>query len=128
MEERRRFVRLDARLEVNYHIIGQAGKDLPSLTRNVGGGGIGFFTESRLAPGTILEVEVEFPTHQRRVRFTGGVIWSGQLLLSSGDKSPRPFETGVRFIDIALEDREFLLHYSRGNVAPTPPSGKGRAA
>ena len=118
LEERRRFVRLPARLHASYQIV-SVRRHLTSLTRDTGGGGIGFFTESSLAPGTVLEVQVQFPNRQRAVEFTAEVVWSGKLLLDSTDDRPRAFETGVRFLDISSEDQAFIMQYSASN-APSP--------
>ena len=118
MEERRNFVRLPSRLTATYKIIGATERDVAALTRNIGGGGVAFFTESAFKSGTLLQVEVRFPNRQWPVRFTAEVIWSGELLLDSTNREPRAFETGVRFESISDEDREFLMRYS----TPTPPS------
>ena len=122
MEERRNFVRLPSRLTATYHIIGVTEDDLAVLTRNIGGGGVAFFTESSLKAGTLLQVEVRFPNRQRPVRFTAEVIWSGELLLGSTDREPRAFETGVRFASISDEDRKFLMRYS---TSPSPSRSAG---
>ena len=122
MEERRQFVRLSSRLTAAYKVIGAAESDLPALTRNIGAGGVAFFTESYLEPGTLLQVEVKFPDREWPVRFTAEVIWSGELLLSSTDRESRAFETGVRFTNISDEDRQFLVRYST-STPPLPSKG-----
>jgi c-di-GMP-binding flagellar brake protein YcgR len=118
-EERRKFVRLNSRLPVVYKVVGED-QGFSSLTRNVGGGGIALFTEKRLAPGTVLEVEVAFANRPRPVRFTASVIWSGALILQEGDRRPRAYEAGVRFLDVAPADRDFILEYASKNpIAPS---------
>ena len=112
MDERRKFVRLSSRLNANYEIIG-SGQTRHAMTGNVGGGGASLFTESRLAPGTLLRVEIAADDRPQPVRFTAEVVWSGALLLEDGDARPRAFETGVRFIDISETDRAFLLEAGR---------------
>ena len=112
MEERRQFVRLQSWMTASYQVVGES-RPLESITRNTSGGGVGFFTKSRLASGTLLEVTLVFPDQGRTIRFTGEVCWSGPLLLQgSSPNPPRAFETGVRFRRIAPEDHAFLLQYS----------------
>ena len=119
MEERRRFVRLHSWLTASYQVVGES-RPLKSVTRNTGGGGVGFLTKSRLASGTLLEITLVFPDQGRTIRFTGEVCWSGPLLLQGASPNPpRAFETGVRFRRIVEADRDFLLQYSS---APNPAS------
>ena len=111
MKERRQFVRLQSWLTAQYSVVGKP-PALESITRNTSPAGVGFLTKSRLIPGTILDVNLEFPEQRRTVQFTGEVRWSGPLLLSGGAESPRAFETGLRFIKISAEDQAFLMSYA----------------
>ena len=119
MDERRHFVRLPAHLVVRYSVL-DAGSPRVSFTRNTSGGGIGFFTESQLAPGTVLEVTVTFPERQQPIACTAKVVWSGRLLLARSDEEPRAYEAGVRFLRIAPEDQAFLMQYSASRPPPEP--------
>ena len=114
MDERRKFLRVGMRLKANCQVLGSE-EPLTSLTRNVGGGGMSVFTKRRLPVGTVLGVEVFFPGRVAPVRFTGEVVWSGELITSGQPGEPEGFETGVRFLDITREDREFLLKYAETN-------------
>lgn len=128
MEERRRFVRLQAWLTASYQVVGES-KPLESITRSTSAGGVGFFTESRLAPGAILEVTLAFPNQQRTVRFTGEVRWSGPLLLAGRSPNPpRAFETGIQFLRISPEDQAFLLNYAPERPADGPAAAPHAAA
>ena len=119
MPERRRFIRLPARLNATYQIL-NAGPSQVALTRNTSGGGIGFFTEKLLPAGTVVRLEVKFPERQRSVTFTAEITWSGKLLLAHHDEQPRAFEAGARFLDIAPEDQAFILQYSSAAAPPSP--------
>ena len=111
MDERRRFIRSPLWLNVKYQIVKSEAARY-SVTRNTSSGGIGLFTESRLPPGTIVEVAVEFPDQKRTISFTAEVTWSGKLLLERGDQNPRAYETGVRFVKISEADRAFLMKHA----------------
>ena len=123
MDERRRFVRLPARLRATYQVVNS---DPPrdSLIKNMGGGGIGFFTESRLAPGTVVQVEVQFPERPKPVRFTAQVVWSGELIHESRERLERPYEAGLRFLDVSPEDRQFVMQRSALGTPPHAPFGR----
>lgn len=111
MEERRKFVRLQSRLKAKCWVLGTE-EPLSSASRNIGGGGISLFTKRRLAPGTVLGVEVYFPGRLVPVRFTGEVIWSGELITSGEHDTLNTYETGVQFLDITPEDRTYILKYA----------------
>ena len=123
-EDRRQFVRLPSWLNADYKVVGARSKSrFYSLTRNTGAGGVGFFTESQLPQGTVVEVRVKFPNRPRAISFTAEVIWSGKLLLdSTKERLPRVFETGLRFLEIAIEDRNFMMDFSGTPPPPVPPA------
>ena len=120
MDEQRSFVRLHAHLAASYKTI-HGNEALTSVTHDVGGGGMSLFTETKLDPGTVLEVAVQFPNSSKTVRFTAKVVWSGQLIHSGPEQQTKKFETGVRFIDIAPEDRKFVMQYAEKRP-PAPPA------
>src|SRR3989338_5984463 len=115
MEERRKFVRLQSRLKANCWVLGTE-ESLSLLSRNIGGGGISLFTKRRLAPGTVLGIEVYFPSRLAPVRFTGEVIWSGGLITSGEQDSLNTYETGVQFLDITPEDHACILKYAETSI------------
>ncbi len=114
MDERRKFVRIGTRLKARCQVLGSE-EPLGTLTQNVGGGGISIFTKRRLPPRTILGVELFLPGRLEPIRCTGEVIWSGELIASKRVGKPEGFETGLRFLDIAPEDRNLLLAYAEAN-------------
>ena len=108
--ERRQFIRITTWLDMTYSMVGSQ-EPLAGLTRNVSAGGIGFFTKTRLVPGTVMNLELKFPKRTEPLRFTGEVTWSGPLLLFGQDDAPHAYETGVRILKISPEDQEFLTRY-----------------
>ena len=110
MEERRKFVRLDTRLDVNYTVL-PAGKPQHTITKGVGGGGVCFFTERVLLPGSRLQVAMKLPHHEHPVNFTAEVIWSEQYEVIGKTERRRAVETGVHFVEIAPKDREAVMRH-----------------
>ncbi len=114
MGDRRKFVRLHSRIRAAYQSLGKE-DPLETLTKNVSGGGLSVFTKVRQAPGTILGLELHFPGRIAPVRFTAQVVWSGEVIADAPVDPDRAYETGVRFLDIEPEDREFLLKFAEAN-------------
>lgn len=110
-EERRQFVRLSARLKTSCQVLG-AEHSLSTLTKNISAGGMSLFTKARQAPGTVLGLEVYFPGRAAPIRFTARVMWSGELISGGPGPGGATYETGVRFLDIAPEDQDFMLRYA----------------
>jgi c-di-GMP-binding flagellar brake protein YcgR len=125
MDDRRQFIRLSSRLKASCNVLGD-NESLGTLTRNVSGGGMSLFTKVRVPTGTVVGIEVFFPGRVAPVRFTAEVVWSGALIQSGEGGEQRAFETGVRFLDIAPEDRAFILQYaSKPSAAAAPEEPRG---
>ena len=115
MEERRKFVRLYSRLKAKCWVLGTE-EPLSLLSRNIGGGGISMFTKRRLPPGSVVGIEVYFLGRLAPIRFTGEVVWSGELITAGTEDALNTYETGVKFLDITPEDRDFILKYAATNL------------
>ncbi len=110
MEERRKFVRLDTRLDVTYTIL-PSGTAKETVTKGVGGGGICIFTEQALPAGTRLQVALKLPGLERPVNFIGEIVWSEQYETIGKSERRRSIEAGLRFVEIAPQDRDTVLRH-----------------
>ena len=110
MEERRRFVRLDTRLEVQYTVL-PAAQAHATVTKDIGGGGICFFSNQVLKPGDRLQVAMKLPGSDRSVNFTAEVIWSEAYEMIGKTERQRSVEVGVRFVEIAPQDQEAVMQH-----------------
>ena len=110
MDERRQLVRLDTRLEISYAVLPS---DTPkkSVTKNVGGGGMCLFTEKELPVGTRLQVAMKLPDREELVHFIAEVVWSEAYEVIGKTQRQRAVESGVRFIEIAPQDREAVMRH-----------------
>ena len=118
MQERRRFVRLATRLNVRYTVLHQT-QPSPSVTRNISGGGICFFSEEALPAGTRLQVEVTLPDREQPIPFTAEVVWSEQSVLIGKAQREEAVEIGVRFIEIAPDDQDVIMRNVLSTFKPT---------
>lgn len=108
MEERRQFVRLDARLKSAYTALPEE-HPRAALTRNLSGGGLCVFAAEPLAPGTRLQMEVIVPDREEPIPFIAEVVWSEASWLLGAPHPERAAEIGVRFVEIAPEDQAMLV-------------------
>jgi hypothetical protein len=107
MEERRKFVRLNARLPVACVVLPDAGAQ-PVTTRDVSGGGARLFVERELGPGTSLQVALELPGLERPVHALGEVVWSETSETAAAGERQRSIEAGIRWSEISPQDRDAL--------------------
>lgn len=121
MEERRRFVRLDTRLESSYAVL-PAEKAKRAMTKDISGGGICLFAEKPLPAGTRLQVAMALPGREAPINFTAEVVWSEQYEVIGKEESQRAVEIGVRFVEIAPKDQEAILRHVILSLKP-PVSG-----
>ena len=105
MEERRKFVRLDTRLEVTYTVL-PSGSAQHTVSKGIGGGGLCFFSDQPLAAGTCLQMAMKLPGREQPVHFTAEVVWSEPYEVIGKTERQRAVEVGVRFLEVAPKDLE----------------------
>lgn len=110
MEERRKFVRLDTRLDVDYVVL-PSGTVKRALTKDVGGGGICLFLDRVAHPGTQLQVAIRLPGREQPVHFTGEVVWCEPYEVIGKEQRQRAIEAGVQFVEISPLDREAVMQH-----------------
>ena len=112
MDERRQFIRLGLRMNVSYQLLGTK-KSGESLTKDISGGGVRFFAEHLLEPGTQVACTVRLPDRREPIRFRGEVVWARTG--RAGDKTliAGASEIGVRFVEIDPKDQALLVQYAK---------------
>ena len=110
MEERRQFVRLDTRLEVQYSVLPTEAPQT-AVTKDVGGGGICIFADKELPPGTRLQLAMKLPGREKPVNFTAEVIWSEAYEVIGHSQRQRAVEVGVRFVEVSPQDHEAVMQH-----------------
>ena len=110
MEERRRFVRLDTRLDVTYSVLPSGGK-IHAVTKDISGGGICLFVDRVLRAGTSLQVSMKLPGQEQPANFTAEVVWCEPYEVIGKTERQRAVEIGVRFVEISPQDREAVLRH-----------------
>ncbi len=117
MEERRRFVRLDTRLDIRYTVV-PTGTAKHALTKDIAGGGMCLFAEQMLPVGTRLQVALTLPGRETPVHCIAEVMWSEEYEVIGKTQRQRSIEVGVRFLEIAPQDREAVMQHVILNLMP----------
>ena len=109
MIEKRKFIRLNAAIGVTYKLIKKhkRQKELLSLVKDIGGGGIRIQAKEDLRPGDLLKVDIEIPHLSESIEAMGEVIWFSK----TKDRGHEQKEAGVRFRDMDSTDLHKILEY-----------------
>ena len=111
-EERRKFVRLNINVEINFTVITRPPHKqltIPTKSKNIGAGGICLISEQELRTGELLKLEIRLPEDQPVVHAVGRVVWIKTFSVAT-EKSMR-FDMGIEFLEIAQEDRQRINKY-----------------
>jgi len=101
MQERRKHVRIDLCIEVNYKLASQGRDVLESSTKNVGTGGMCFLAMDKFNVGVILALTFRLPDKKKeKIDCKARVAW--QLKEDDG------YLTGIEFIDLGL-NKQLLI-------------------
>ncbi len=97
-KERRKFIRLDATIDVKYKIL-KIGKKGAALTKNISGEGIRLSVSEEIPTASILLIEMKIPVYPESITAKGIVVWSKKT------------EIGVKFIKINTIDKTRIFKY-----------------
>lgn len=123
MEERRKFVRLDTRLEVTYTAL-PSGSAQHTVSKGIGGGGLCFFSDKPLAAGTCLQMAMKLPGREQPAHFTAEVVWSEPYEVIGKTERQRAVEVGVRFLEVSPNDLDAVMqHVILSFKSPHPNAG-----
>jgi hypothetical protein len=99
--DHRRYLRLDAALPLSYSPLASGGEGTTYVeTRTVGLGGLMFVGGTRLPEEAKYNFRLIF--QDRTLEFVGRIVY----VLGPDDEI---YQTGVEFLDVSSEDRDFLL-------------------
>ena len=108
MEERRQYVRLAARLPVRCAVL-PSGLMQDINLKDLSGGGLRMVTDAPVASGEQLQVAIQLPGQEQPVNAIAEMVWSRTAQMSGRIEQARTVETGVRFTEIAPQDRDAIL-------------------
>ncbi|MCM8773741.1 MAG: PilZ domain-containing protein [Candidatus Omnitrophica bacterium] len=103
--ERRKFLRLNASVCVEYSIVGK--EEVKSdFTHDIGGGGICLIVYENIDENTILELSIHLPDDTKPIKALGRVVWQKAI-----PSTVLRYDLGIEFIEISPEDRQHISEY-----------------
>ncbi len=98
--DRRLFRRIEGRFPVSYRPPGSR-KELHTTTKNISGGGMCIHLVKRLAPGTILDLEIFRTGLNVSAKCKGEITWISNGTLKRKRRKTL-FDAGIKFIDLSF--------------------------
>jgi c-di-GMP-binding flagellar brake protein YcgR len=111
-EEKRRYARLNASVDVHWSKIVDPGEKLAyndNITKNISEGGICLLAYEKAEVGDILDLVFELPT-QKVIRSKAQVRWVKEFRMG-GEKAMQGYDIGLEFLDILNEDRKEIKNF-----------------
>ncbi|MFH1854218.1 MAG: PilZ domain-containing protein [Candidatus Omnitrophota bacterium] len=107
MREKRKFIRFDISLKVNYTLQREPKIEKTGITRDVSAGGIQLLTEEKLDVGDKVELKFFIPEALNPAHLGGIVLWSKEV---STAKKPS-YSAGIEFRDIEEDNKNTFLKF-----------------
>jgi c-di-GMP-binding flagellar brake protein YcgR len=110
-EERRRYVRLNALVDVAYnkHPHSQEEESLLRLSKNISKGGICLIVYDELKKDDLLDLKIFLPDTRTPVEALGQVVWASEFII--GDKIGKRYDVGIEFVKISDKDKDRIDQY-----------------
>ena len=105
--ERRKYFRADLPLKVNYTVIDAPVGYKQISIKDIGAGGMRLPFKEELAPGTLLDIQLELTKEQKSISLKARVIWVRPII----DNRDYPYEAGLEFIDLDFAKRNMINNY-----------------
>ena len=107
MDERRKYFRFEGPINIKYTLDDKR-KRGRALTNNISKGGVSFNTSKNITNNDNIRMEFDIPGDNMPVFGEGSVVW---IKKNKNDKK-RPFDVGVKLIDMARSDKSRILEYA----------------
>lgn len=104
IQERRKYIRLDAELDFTYKIKDAKDPVEKGVTKDISPSGIQALVAKRIKKGDWLELNISVPTLKKPLFSVGKVIWT------AGEKSGK-INVGIKFEEVDPEMKNKFLEY-----------------
>lgn len=109
MREKRRFIRFNIALKVNYILQKDPKTEKTGTTKDVSAGGIQLLTGEQLEAGNKVDLKIFLPEALNPVHLRGVVMWSKEL--GQGKGSTHSHSAGVEFSRIEEDNKNTFLKF-----------------
>lgn len=112
MQEKRRFVRIEWPIVVQYKTLEEPFTKDQIKGKDVSEGGVSFIVYERLSKGTRLDLQIQTPFDSLPVFVKGKVVWIRNI----GEEHKKTFEVGVEFTEINPRDQKRFKAYINNEI------------
>ena len=120
MEEKRKFVRIEWPVVVEYKTLEEPYTQDQIVGRDISEGGVCFTVYERLLKGTKLDIQVRVPFDSMPIFVKGKIVWIKKL----GGQHDRIFEVGVSFTEVGPKDEKRLKMYIENEIKARKPASE----
>lgn len=110
MEEKRRYIRIDAPIVVAYEIVNKVPAAKKSIIKDFSEGGIRFPVYEKLEVGAELELSIEIPFDTIPIFAQGQIMWIKALNREEGREI---YDIGVQFREMQTFDKKRLVEATK---------------
>jgi len=114
MQERRRFVRVDVRVNIWWRKIPDSAVKGKATNKDISEQGIWLIVDEAVQTGDKLQLEMELPTN-KIIKCVGEVVWVDPFMIV-GYSEIKKYNVGIKFINITAEDRGKLQKFINSNL------------
>ncbi|MFA5060309.1 MAG: PilZ domain-containing protein [Candidatus Omnitrophota bacterium] len=107
--ERRKFVRLNVNVDINYTVVSSSGGSQKGRSRNIGAGGICLLINTEVHAGDLVKLDISLPDDPPTISANGRIAWVKPFTVAS-EKNKR-YDAGIEFTDISDDDRKKINKY-----------------
>ena len=107
MREKRRFIRFEITLKVNYTAQKDSKIEKTGITKDVSAGGMQLLTEEKLETGSKVELKVFIPQALNPAHLKGIVLWSKEI----PEGKNLSYGAGIEFADIEEDNKNTFLRF-----------------
>ena len=110
MEEKRKYIRIEAPIVVTYKFSGKGTTTKKTITKDFSEGGIRFPVYEKLSIGTPLELYIETPFDTMPIYASGQIIWAKALSAKEGREI---YDVGVKFTKMKTFDKKRMAQTTK---------------
>lgn len=110
MEEKRKFIRIEAPIVVTYKIGNKTALTKKTITKDFSEGGIRFPLYEKIAIGTLIELHIETPFDTIPISAVGQVVWVKALNTEEGREV---YDVGVKFTQMQSFDQKRMAQTTK---------------
>ncbi|MFH1478747.1 MAG: PilZ domain-containing protein [Candidatus Omnitrophota bacterium] len=107
MKEKRRFIRFETSIKVNYIIERDPRIEKTCTTKNINTGGIQLLTDEKLEPNKKIELKLFIPGALNPAHIKGKILWSSDIDPQKG----KAYAAGIEFNEIEEDNKNTFLKF-----------------